>query len=109
MAVVKSEDAVELSGSVEITGELRFDETLSVDITGIETEDPVTLAYRWYRCNDGRGTGAALVGSGDKYTLTRRGHWQIHKGHRHGGECRRHPVRHDVQRREKGKRPGRAD
>ena len=70
MAVVKSEDAVELSGSVEITGELRFDETLSVDVTGIETEDPVTLAYRWYRCNDGRGTGAALVGSGDKYTLT---------------------------------------
>lgn len=70
MAAVKSEDAGELSGSVEITGELRFDETLSVDITGIETEDPVTLAYRWYRCNDGRGTGAALVGSGDKYTLT---------------------------------------
>ena len=70
MAVVKSKDAGELSGSVEITGELRFDETLSVDITGIETEDPVTLAYRWYRCNDGRGTGAALVGSGDKYTLT---------------------------------------
>lgn len=70
MAVVKSEVAGELSGSVEITGELRFDETLSVDITGIETEDPVTLAYRWYRCNDGRGTGAALVGSGDKYTLT---------------------------------------
>lgn len=70
MAVVKSEDAGELSGSVEITGELRFDETLSVDITGIETEDPVTLTYRWYRCNDGRGTGAALVGSGDKYTLT---------------------------------------
>ena len=70
MAVVKSEDAGELSGSVEITGELRFDETLSVDITGIETEDPVTLAYRWYRCNDGRGTGAALVGSGDKYILT---------------------------------------
>ena len=70
MAVVKSEYAGELSGSVEITGELRFDETLSVDITGIETEDPVTLAYRWYRCNDGRGTGAALVGSGDKYTLT---------------------------------------
>ena len=70
MAVVKSEDAGELSGSVEITGELRFDKTLSVDITGIETEDPVTLAYRWYRCNDGRGTGAALVGSGDKYILT---------------------------------------
>lgn len=70
MAVVKSEDACELSGSVEITGELRFDETLSVDITGIETEGPVELTYRWYRCNDGRGTGAALVGSGDKYTLT---------------------------------------
>ena len=70
MAVVKSEGAGELSGSVEITGELRFDKTLSVDITGIETEDPVTLAYRWYRCNDGRGTGAALVGSGDKYILT---------------------------------------
>lgn len=70
MAVVKSEYAGELSGSVEITGELRFDETLSVDITGIETEDPGELTYRWYRCNDGRGTGAALVGSGDKYTLT---------------------------------------
>lgn len=70
MAVVKSEDAGELSGSVEITGELRFDETLSVDITGIETEDPVTLAYRWYRCNDGRGTGAALIGSDNEYILT---------------------------------------
>lgn len=70
MAVVKSKDAGELSGSVEITGELRFDETLSVDITGIETKNPGELTYRWYRCNDGRGTGAALVGSGDKYTLT---------------------------------------
>lgn len=70
MAVVKPEDAGELSGSVEITGELRFDETLSVDITGIKTENPGELTYRWYRCNDGRGTGAALVGSGDKYTLT---------------------------------------
>lgn len=70
MAVVKSKDAGELSGSVEISGELRFDETLSVDITGIETEDPVTLAYRWYRCNDGRGTGAALVGSDNEYILT---------------------------------------
>lgn len=70
MAVVKSKDTGELSGSVEITGELRFDETLSVDITGIETENPGELTYRWYRCNDGRGTGAALVGSGDKYTLT---------------------------------------
>ena len=70
MAVVKSKDAGELSGSVKISGELRFDETLSVDITGIETEDPGELTYKWYRCNDGRGTGAALVGSGDKYTLT---------------------------------------
>lgn len=69
MAVVKSKDAGELSGSVEITGELRFDETLSVDITGIETENPGELTYRWYRCNDGRGTGAALVGSGSTYTL----------------------------------------
>ncbi|HIR54069.1 MAG TPA: S-layer homology domain-containing protein, partial [Candidatus Scatomorpha intestinigallinarum] len=70
MAVVKSEDAGELSGSVEITGELRFDETLSVDITGIETENPGELTYRWYRCNDGRGTGAALVGSDNEYILT---------------------------------------
>lgn len=70
MAVVKSEVAGELSGSVEITGELRFDETLSVDITGIETKNPGELTYRWYRCNDGRGTGAALVGSGSTYTLT---------------------------------------
>lgn len=70
MAVVKSKDAGELSGSVKITGELRFDETLSVDITGIETENHGELTYRWYRCNDGRGTGAALVGSGDKYILT---------------------------------------
>lgn len=70
MAVVKSKDAGELSGSVEITGELRFDETLSVDITGIETEGPVELTYRWYRCNDGRGTGAALVGSDNEYILT---------------------------------------
>ena len=70
MAVVKSKDAGELIGSVEISGELRFDETLSVDITGIETENPGELTYRWYRCNDGRGTGAALVGSGDKYILT---------------------------------------
>lgn len=70
MAVVKSKDAGELSGSVEITGELRFDETLSVDITGIETENPGELTYRWYRCNDGRGTGAALVGRGSTYILT---------------------------------------
>lgn len=70
MAVVKSEDAGELSGSVEITGELRFGETLSVDTTGIDTENPGELTYRWYRCNDGRGTGAALIGSDNEYTLT---------------------------------------
>lgn len=70
MAVVKSKDASELSGSVEISGELRFDETLSVDITGIETENPSELTYRWYRCNDGRGTGAALIGSDNEYILT---------------------------------------
>lgn len=70
MAVVKSKDAGELSGSVEISGELRFDVTLSVDITGIETKNPGELTYRWYRCNDGRGTGAALVGSDNEYILT---------------------------------------
>lgn len=70
MAVVKSKDAGELSGSVEISGELRFGETLSVNITGIETENPGELTYRWYRCNDGRGTGAALVGSDNEYILT---------------------------------------
>lgn len=70
MAVVKSKYAGELSGSVKISGELRFGKTLSVDTEGIEDEDPGTLAYRWYRCNDGRGTGAALVGSGSTYTLT---------------------------------------
>lgn len=70
MAVVKSKGAGELSGSVKITGELRFDETLSVDITGIETENHGELTYRWYRCNDGRGTGAALIGSDNEYILT---------------------------------------
>lgn len=70
MAVIKSKDAGELSGSVKISGELRFDETLSVDITGIETEDPGELTYKWYRCNDGRGTGAALIGSDNEYILT---------------------------------------
>ena len=70
MAVVKSEVAGELSGSVEITGELRFGETLSVDTTGIDTENPGELTYRWYRCNDGRGTGAALIGSDNEYILT---------------------------------------
>lgn len=70
MAVVKSKDAGELSGSVEISGELRFGTELTATANVTSPEDPGTLAYRWYRCNDGRGTGAALVGSGDKYTLT---------------------------------------
>lgn len=70
MAVVKSKDAGELSGSVEISGELRFDTELTATANVTSPEDPGELTYRWYRCNDGRGTGAALVGSGDKYTLT---------------------------------------
>lgn len=71
MAVVKSKNAGELSGSVKISGELRFgtELTATVNVTSPEDYDG-TLTYRWYRCNDGRGTGAALVGSGDKYTLT---------------------------------------
>ncbi len=70
MAVVKSKDAGELSGSVEISGELRFGTELTATANVTSPEDPGELAYRWYRCNDGRGTGATLVGSGDKYTLT---------------------------------------
>ena len=70
MAVVKSKDAGELSGSVEITGELRFGTELTATANVTSPEDHGELTYRWYRCNDGRGTGAALVGSGDKYTLT---------------------------------------
>ena len=70
MAVVKSKDAGELSGSVEITGELRFGTELTATANVTSPVNPGDLTYRWYRCNDGRGTGAALVGSGDKYTLT---------------------------------------
>lgn len=70
MAVVKSKDAGELSGSVKISGELRFGTELTATANVTSREDPGTLAYRWYRCNDGRGTGAALVGSGSTYTLT---------------------------------------
>ncbi len=70
MAVVKSKDAGELSGSVEISDELRFGTELTATANVTSPEDPGELTYRWYRCNDGRGTGAALVGSGDKYTLT---------------------------------------
>lgn len=70
MAVVKSEDAGELSGSVKISGELRFGTELTATANVTSPKDHGELTYRWYRCNDGRGTGAALVGSGDKYILT---------------------------------------
>lgn len=70
MAVVKSEDAGELSGSVEISGELRFGTELTATANVTSPKDPGELTYRWYRCNDGRGTGAALVGRGSTYTLT---------------------------------------
>lgn len=70
MAVVKSKDAGELSGSVEITGELRFGTELTATANVTSPEGPVELTYRWYRCNDGRGTGAALVGSDNEYILT---------------------------------------
>lgn len=70
MAVVKSEDAGELSGSVEITGELRFGTELTATANVTSPEGPGELTYRWYRCNDGRGTGAALVGSDNEYILT---------------------------------------
>ena len=70
MAVVKSKDAGELSGSVEITGELRFGTELTATANVTSPEGPGELTYRWYRCNDGRGTGAALVGSDNEYILT---------------------------------------
>lgn len=70
MAVVKSEDAGELSGSVEISGELRFGTELTATANVTSPEDHGELTYRWYRCNDGRGTGAALVGSDNEYILT---------------------------------------
>lgn len=70
MAVVKSKDAGELSGSVEITGELRFGTELTATANVTSPENPGELTYRWYRCNDGRGTGAALIGSDNEYTLT---------------------------------------
>lgn len=70
MAVVKSEDAGELSGSVKISGELRFGTELTATANVTSPEGPGELTYRWYRCNDGRGTGAALIGSDNEYILT---------------------------------------
>lgn len=70
MAVVKSKDAGELSGSVKISGELRFGTELTATANVTSPEDHGELTYRWYRCNDGRGTGAALVGSDNEYILT---------------------------------------
>lgn len=70
MAVVKSKDAGELSGSVKISGELRFGTELTATANVTSSEDPGKLTYRWYRCNDGRGTGAALIGSDNEYILT---------------------------------------
>lgn len=70
MAVVKSKDAGELSGSVKISGELRFGTELTATANVTSPEGPGELTYRWYRCNDGRGTGAALIGSDNEYILT---------------------------------------
>lgn len=70
MAVVKSKYAGELSGSVEITGELRFGTELTATANVTSPKDHGELTYRWYRCNDGRGTGAALIGSDNEYILT---------------------------------------
>lgn len=70
MAVVKSKDAGELSGSVEISGELRFGTELTATANVTSPKDHGELTYRWYRCNDGRGTGAALIGSDNEYILT---------------------------------------
>ena len=70
MAVVKSKYAGELSGSVEISGELRFGTELTATANVTSPKDHGELTYRWYRCNDGRGTGAALIGSDNEYILT---------------------------------------
>lgn len=70
MAVVKSKNAGELSGSVKISGELRFGTELTATANVTSPENHGELTYRWYRCNDGRGTGAALIGSDNEYILT---------------------------------------
>lgn len=70
ICTVKSENASsELEGEVSISGDLTYGETLTAEITGLPPAGAV-LAYKWYRCDDGRGSGAALVGSGKTYQLT---------------------------------------
>ena len=70
ICTVKSENASsELEGEVSISGNLTYGETLTAEITGL-SPDTAVLTYKWYRCDDGRGSGAALVGSGKTYQLT---------------------------------------
>ena len=70
ICTVKSENASsELEGEVSISGDLTYGETLTAEITGLPPAGAV-LTYKWYRCDDGRGSGAALVGSGKTYQLT---------------------------------------
>ena len=70
ICTVKSENASsELEGEVSISGDLTYGETLTAEITGLPPAGAV-LAYKWYRCDDGRGSGAALVGSDATYKLT---------------------------------------
>ena len=70
ICTVKSENASsELEGEVSISGNLTYGETLTAEITGLPPAYAV-LTYKWYRCDDGRGSGAALVGSDATYKLT---------------------------------------
>lgn len=70
ICTVKSENASsELEGEVSISGDLTYGETLTAEITGLSPAGAV-LTYKWYRCDDGRGSGAALVGSDATYKLT---------------------------------------
>lgn len=70
ICTVKSENASsELEGEVSISGNLTYGETLTAEITGLSLAGAV-LTYKWYRCDDGRGSGAALVGSDATYELT---------------------------------------
>lgn len=70
ICTVKSENASsELEGEVSISSNLTYGETLTAEITGL-SPDTAVLTYKWYRCDDGRGSGAALVGSDATYKLT---------------------------------------